>query len=160
MKKWDFRFLDLAGRIAAWSRDPSTKVGALIVRPDRTIASVGYNGFPRGTSDAPELYNTREIKYARIVHAEINAILSAREPLAGYTIYVTPFDPCPQCAAALIQAGIKRVVAIASNRPDWEERLLIARELFAEAGVAVELIDLGDLLAEAEAGSPASPSGL
>lgn len=48
IEKWDARFLDLAVFIGDWSKDPSTKVGAVLVRPDRTIAGLGFNGFPRG----------------------------------------------------------------------------------------------------------------
>lgn len=135
--KWDRRFLALANHIRTWSRDPSTQVGAVIVRPDRTIASVGFNGFPRGTSDDPALYADREVKYQRVVHAEINAILSAREPLSGYCLYVAPLHPCSQCAAAIIQSGIKRVVAQTSNRADWADRFKMAKQLFDEAGVEV-----------------------
>jgi dCMP deaminase len=104
---WDKRFLELAALVGGWSKDPSTKVGAVIVRPDRTIASLGYNGFPRGVDDT---YKDREHKLLRTVHAEMNAILSAREPVNGYTLYVTPLCPCSNCAAAIIQSGIKRIV--------------------------------------------------
>ena len=53
-EKWDRRFLALAEHVADWSKDPSTKTGAVIVRPDRTIASMGYNGFPRGMADTDD----------------------------------------------------------------------------------------------------------
>lgn len=66
--KWDRRFLRLAQEVASWSKDPSTKTGAVIVRPDKTIAAIGYNGFPRGCDDAPELYAHRETKLSRVVH--------------------------------------------------------------------------------------------
>lgn len=117
VSKWDRRFLDMAAFVATWSKDPSTQVGAVIVRPDRTIASVGYNGFPRGVSDDDARYADRSLKYPMIVHAEMNAILSAKEPLLGYAIYVTPLAPCATCAGAIIQSGIKRVVATC-RKPD------------------------------------------
>lgn len=140
--KWDKRFIELAEFIGQWSKDPSTQVGAVIVRPDKTIASVGYNGFPRGTDDGAHLYEEKEVKYARIVHAEINAIISAQNAdFKGCTIYVSPLYPCPQCAAALIQAGITRVVARLSNRPDWKDRFAISKQLMREAGVGFVTVE-------------------
>jgi dCMP deaminase len=107
--KWDERFLALAEHVAQWSKDPSKKVGAVVVRPDRTMASIGFNGLPRGVSDSAERYEDRALKYPMIVHAELNAVLTAAEPLTGYTIYAALF-PCNECAKAIIQAGIARVV--------------------------------------------------
>ena len=140
MVKWDHRFLDLADRIAAWSKDPSTKVGAIIVRPNRTLCSVGYNGFPRGVDDTEERYEDRETKYQMVVHAEINAILTAEEELKGYTLYVSPLHPCPQCAAAIIQVGIKRVVSRETFRGDWKDRLAVSQKMFKEAGVTLDIV--------------------
>ena len=117
---WDDRFLGLAAHIATWSKDPSTKCGAVLVRPDRTIASLGYNGFPRGIEDAPELYANREEKYKRVVHAEMNAMLFAREPVAGMTLYTWPCLPCCRCATCIIQMGIVRVVAPYGSRELWD----------------------------------------
>jgi dCMP deaminase len=94
LDKWDVRFLELANHIAQWSKDPSTKVGAVIVRPDRTICSVGYNGFPRGVDDNEERYMDRPTKYEFVVHAEANAIIHAREPLHDYILYTYPLMPC------------------------------------------------------------------
>lgn len=143
MTKWDQRFLDLAKLVGSWSHDPSTKVGAVIADPDRRVVSVGYNGFPRGCDDSPELYADRARKYKRIIHAERNALLFACRPVHGCTVYTTPFPPCAACAAMLIQAGITRVVA--PEPPGdifgrWHEELAEAGALFAEAGVSVELV--------------------
>ena len=138
--KWDWRFLDLADRVGAWSKDPSTQVGAIIVRRDRTIASLGFNGLPRGVNDAFDRYDDREIKYLMTVHAEANAIASARSSVEDCTIYVSPLHPCAQCAALLIQAGIKRVVAKESHRPDWKQQFEVAATMFAEAGVRVTIL--------------------
>ena len=136
---WDERFLQLAQHIAQWSKDPSTKVGAVIVRPNRTIASVGYNGFPRGVNDDERL-NDRPYKYAMTVHAEANAILSANERLDGCTLYVTPLSPCSSCASILIQSGIKRVVAYMPHQPEhWADSFAIARTMLDEAGVRWEI---------------------
>jgi len=139
-EKWDRRFLDLAAHIAGWSRDPSTKVGAVIVRNDRTIASVGYNGFPRGVEDLPERYEDRPTKYLMVVHAEINAVLAASEILSGYTLYVHPLCPCATCAAAIIQTGISRVVTVESDKDieRWRDSFDASLTMFKEAGVQFE----------------------
>lgn len=139
MNRWDERMLNLAKHIATWSKDPSTKVGAVIVRPDNSIVSTGYNGFPRKLSDDSELYANREIKYSRTVHGEINAMLVAGERLEGYTLYTVPFMPCAPCALLVIQAGITRVVC---PKPTVEQEARWtfdrARALFSEAGVSLE----------------------
>lgn len=133
--KWDQRFLDLAAHIGSWSKDPGTRVGAVIVRPDRTIASVGYNGFPRGVDDT---YGTRDDKLLRTVHAEMNAILSANEKLTGCTLYVYPLCPCANCAAAIIQAGITMVVhPLHKPRPEWEASFMVATDMLTQAGVGL-----------------------
>lgn len=110
-KEWDIRFLKLAKEISSYSKDRSTQCGAVLVRPDKTVCSVGYNGFPKKMPDLDEYYENREEKYSRIIHCEINAVLAAREPLNGYTLYVWPFMTCERCAVHVIQAGITRVVA-------------------------------------------------
>lgn len=107
---WDTYFLKICEISASKSKDPSTKVGSVIVRPDNTIVSVGYNGFPRGVEDTPQRLNDRELKYSLVVHAEMNAILSARESLSGCSLYVWPFMPCDRCFVHVIQTGIRRVV--------------------------------------------------
>lgn len=109
--KWNLRFLGLAKEVATWSKDPSTKVGAVIVRSDRTVQSIGYNGFPKSMPDNPEWYSNREEKYSRIVHGEVNALIHAGGPVAGCTLYTYPFMPCDRCCVQMIQAGIKRMVA-------------------------------------------------
>jgi dCMP deaminase len=130
---WHKRFFDLADLVGSWSKDPSTKVGAVIVRPDRTIASVGYNGFPRGVED---VYTTRDAKLLRTVHAEANAILAAQEPLRGYTIYVTPLHPCANCAAFIIQSGIMQVhYRIGMSASAWLEHYDAMKEMFEQAKV-------------------------
>lgn len=120
LEKWDRRFLELAGHIAQWSKDPSTQVGAVIVRPNRTIASLGYNGFVRGFKDDPAMLADRDIKYRFVVHAEANAIVTTQENLVGTTIYTTPLPVCADCCKLAIQAGISRFV---SYRPTAEQRL-------------------------------------
>jgi len=109
--KWDQRYLELAKHIASWSKDPSTKTGAVIVRPDKTVASIGYNGFPKSMPDNDNLYANRDEKYSRIVHCEMNAVLHAKEQLEGYTLYTYPFMSCDRCFQHMVQAGITRFVA-------------------------------------------------
>ena len=75
--KWDKRFLHLAKHISEWSKDPSTKVGCIVVGEDREIRSTGFNGFPRGIEDKQERLEDREQKYPMICHAEENAIMHA-----------------------------------------------------------------------------------
>lgn len=143
---WDAWLLGCAQFIATRSKDPSTQVGCIIVRPDRTIASAGFNGFPRGVEDRPDRYQHRETKYLLVVHAEANAIVTAREPLHGHTLYCS-LSPCNECAKLIIQAGIVRVVA---PRPTDEEALArgerwrLAHEwaalMFHEAGVELDLL--------------------
>jgi dCMP deaminase len=136
---WTNRFLSHAKSVAQWSKDPSTKVGAVIVRPDRTIASHGFNGMPRGCDDDPSIYADRDLKYKRIVHAEANAIVTAREPLHGYTLYTWPFQPCSTCAGLAIQAGITRVVSLKDDNPRWQKSFACTEQMFREAGVVLQL---------------------
>lgn len=140
--KWDMRFLALAKTVASWSKDPSTQTGAVIVRPDRTVASLGYNGFPRKSQDALEQYANRDIKLSKIIHCEMNAVLAAREPVRGYTLYTWPFMSCDRCAVHMIQAGIARVVApgIPEDKLErWKDIMDRARDYFLEAGVELAI---------------------
>lgn len=111
--KWDTRFMKLAREISTWSKDPSSKIGAVIVNDDRRILATGYNGFPKGIEDTEERLNDREQKYPRIVHAEMNALMNALYSgvsVKGATIYVYGLPVCPECTKSIISAGIKRVV--------------------------------------------------
>ena len=117
-----------------YSKDPRTKVGALILRADGTPVSWGYNGFPRGIDETPELWESREEKYKRVLHAESNAIDFARESLAGTAIFCSLF-PCSNCAARIVQAGIKTVVFEGEPREDLGAK--IAFEMFSQANIAV-----------------------
>ena len=147
--KWDSRFLDLAKHIAQWSLDPSTKIGAVIARPDHTIVSVGYNGFPRGIADDNRL-KIREIKYQLVVHAEVNAVINAHERLDGCTLYgwpmMQPYSPtCNECAKVVIQSGIQRVVGgpvLAEHAAEerWGDPCRVARDMYLEAGVIVDML--------------------
>ncbi|RAH14219.1 MAG: hypothetical protein CMB20_003625 [Methanobacteriota archaeon] len=144
-KKWDLRFIELAKHISGWSKDPSTKVGCVVVGEDREIRSTGFNGFPRGIDDNPERLANRETKYPLICHAEENAIMHAARigvSLKGSTAYVT-WPPCSRCARSLIQAGVKEVVySLEVEVPDrWQEDFKISTEMMEEAGLIVRSVD-------------------
>jgi len=135
-QQWDKRFLELAQLVSSWSKDPGTKVGAVIVDMNNRIVSIGYNGFPRGVEDFPYRLENREVKLQMTVHAELNALMFAQRPVEGYTLYVWPMQSCAKCASAIIQAGIQRVVSPNHHvRPEWKRSFDIANEMFREAGV-------------------------
>lgn len=138
--KWDERYIGLAEYVASWSQDPSTKVGAVIVDEKNRPVSFGFNGLPQGVEDTPERLNNRDIKYKMILHAERNALLFAKSDLTDCTLYVWPMQPCAACTAMIIQSGIKRVVAKYQQNERWDEEFRLSMEMFAEAGVKLELI--------------------
>lgn len=139
--KWDLRFLELAHHISQWSKDPSTKVGCVVVGSDREIRSTGFNGFPRGIEDSIERLEDREEKYPLICHAEENAIMHAARigvSLKDCTAYVT-WPPCTRCARSLIQAGIVEVV-YAGGKPipeRWVADFNRSTSMMQEAGLKV-----------------------
>lgn len=96
--------------VASWSKDPSTKVGAVLA-DGKHVLSHGYNGFPHTCEDKEEWLNDRETKYKLVTHAEVNAIFNSKVPVAGSTVYTYPLPPCAACAGILAAAGIKRVVS-------------------------------------------------
>lgn len=144
---WDVRFLKLAQHIASWSKDPSTKVGCVIVGPDREIVSTGYNGFPRGVSDDSSRYDDRNTKLHLICHAEENAVAHAARigvSLRNTTAYVT-WPPCPRCARSLVQAGVTKVVHQETELPErWVDQMNWSFQLLDEADVDVVSIPLRD----------------
>lgn len=143
--KWDVRFLEMAKLVSSWSKDPSTQAGAVIVRPDRSVASVGFNGFARLMSDAPELYADRPKKYSRIIHCEVNAMIHAKESLAGCTLYTYPFACCDRCVVQMIQAGICRFVfpvPTADALTRWSAAFVLTKEYINEARLLYKEVDL------------------
>lgn len=143
--KWDDRFLSLAESVAAWSKDPSTKVGAVIVDEKRRVVGLGYNGFPRGVEDDVDRLSDRPTKYALMVHAEANAILNAGRSVEGCTIYVWPTimvpAMCPSCAKLAAQAGIKRAVyREGATSENWKDQEALSRLICDEAGIRCDMI--------------------
>ena len=140
-EKWDRRFLELAKHISEWSKDPSTKVGCVVVGEDREIRSTGFNGFPRGIEDDSDRLEDREQKYPLICHAEENAIMHAARigvSLKGNTAYIS-WPPCSRCTRSLIQAGVNEVVFPAGvEAPErWRPDFDIAIGMMNEAGISV-----------------------
>lgn len=139
----DIRGMEEAKFASRLSKDPSTKVGAAIYRPDGSLVTTGYNGFPQAIADDGRLLH-RETKYQIILHAEMNAFIFAKGDWYGNMLYTWPFMPCPRCAVIYIQSRIARVVAPVLPerlRERWETDIELAMELFNEAGVDVRLID-------------------
>ncbi len=137
---WLKRFVGLAQHVAQWSKDPSTKVAAVIVDDNMSILSTGFNGFPRGVVDTEERLCHKPTKYGLVVHAEANAIAASARTgrrLEGATIVVSSLYPCQSCAGLIAQAGIKRVIAPKIANERWVESNLVARTIFDEAGVEV-----------------------
>ena len=142
---WDLRFLELATHISSWSKDPSTKVGCVVVGQDREIRSTGFNGFPRGIADDDDRLTDRSKKYPLICHAEENAIMHAARigvSLKGCKAYVT-WPPCTRCARSLIQAGVVEVIYPAGCEvPDrWVEDFDMSIGMMKEAGVNVRPLE-------------------
>jgi dCMP deaminase len=140
MNSWDIRFLRLAKEISTWSKDPSTRVGAVITNERNQILSLGFNGFPRGVNDDDRLHD-RTTKLQMVVHAEANALLNASCSLRDSTAYIYPFMPCSNCAGLLIQAGVKRVVSVVNDNPRWQESFNLTRKMFAETEIELVLYD-------------------
>lgn len=141
--KWDLRFLELASHISYWSKDPSTKVGAVITNEKNHILSIGYNGFPRSVEDFSERYSDRNTKLKFVCHAERNALDNAYSDISDCTLYVT-LMPCNECAKSIIQRGIKRVVCYVPDPErdgtsfNWD----VTKVMFEEAGIQFDLVDL------------------
>jgi dCMP deaminase len=148
---WDHRFMVLAANIGSWSKDRSAKTGCVIVGPDRLIRSTGFNGFVRGVDDDVAARHERPAKYSWTEHAERNAIYNAARlgiSVHGCTVYINWF-PCIDCARAIIQSGITRVVGLQPDRGDarWGADFTVSFEMFAEVGVELALFDMPDLAA-------------
>lgn len=153
-QNWIQFFFDICNTVSKKSKDPSTKVGCVIVNSGNSIISTGYNGFPIGVNDdVLDLSNDtiktskryeRPEKYSWTAHAEENAIaLAARNgvSLNGATLYVNRMQPCTRCTRLIIQSGIKKVYVMQDvpeetiNR--WKEDNDIADIMMKEAGVEI-----------------------
>jgi len=129
----NLQYLNLAKHVSTWSKDPSTKCGAIITDKYNRIIGTGFNGFPRGYPDTPEEYSNRENKYNKIIHAEINAILFSTRSLVDCTMYVYPMLPCCRCASIICNTEIIKVVAPVLSeglKERWGGSIKITKELF------------------------------
>jgi dCMP deaminase len=148
---WHTYFIEMARLVATKSKDPSTKVGAVIVGEDNEVLSTGFNGFPRGVEEYVDDYGHRELnerwerpqKYKYVEHAERNAIYNAARngiTLKDSRMYLN-WEPClcVECTKAVIQAGIKEVIGPDVKFPGkgehWEQEQHIAQAMLREAGV-------------------------
>lgn len=146
INKWDLRFIEKAKLIASWSKDRSRGVGCVIVDDNHRTISEGYNGFPNKFNDDIDSRHDRPNKYMYTIHAEQNAIFSAAKngiKLDRCTIYCTTLHICHECARAIIQTGIKRVVCPSPNfiDPNFGNSFKVAIEMFNECGVILEYFD-------------------
>lgn len=136
---WDEYFMGIAMLSAERSKDNNTQVGACIVNGDQKIVSVGYNGMPTGCDDDDMPWerdgdSVLDTKYPFVCHAELNAVLNSNSAsLSGCTLYVTLF-PCNECAKAIIQSGIKKVIYY-SNKYENSDSTIAAAMLFKKCGV-------------------------
>lgn len=140
---WDSYFMGLAHLSAKRSKDPSTQVGAVIVDSNKHVIGIGYNGLPVGCSDDEFPWERDgefgDTKYPYVVHAELNAILNSTSSLKGCTIYVSLF-PCNECAKAIIQSGISRIV-YESDKYANTDSTLASKRMLKSAGVELSKLD-------------------
>lgn len=137
---WDEFFMGVAELAAKRSKDPKTRVGAVLVRNNRII-STGYNGMPYTKKvDNDQVYSwsknedAKLNKHSYVVHAELNAILNARQSVEGCTLYCTLL-PCNECAKAIVQSGIKTVIY--HDKKD-KEIYDISLEMMENAGITLK----------------------
>ena len=141
---WDEYFMGIAYLSAMRSKDPSTQVGACIIDEDKKIIGIGYNGFPIGSNDDEMPWGKEgdflDTKYPYVVHAELNAILNSIKSLKNCTIYVTHF-PCNECAKAIVQSGIKKVIYY-SDKHKHKDSVKASRRILENAGLNIKKIEV------------------
>jgi dCMP deaminase len=139
----DNKFMDMAIIESKLSKGLSTKTGCVIVNTFGMFISKGRNELPNGVIDE-DSRRQRPLKYLFTEHAERNAIYAAAKDglsLDGSTAYVNWF-PCVDCARAMIQSGISRLVCLEVNmdHSKYREEFIVARDMLKEAGVHVEAL--------------------
>jgi dCMP deaminase len=147
--KWDKRWMEIAQHFGTWSKDPSTKVGCVIVGSSNQVLSQGFNGFPRGATDSLARYHNRAVKYKWVEHAERNAVYNAARTgtsLMQATLYV-PWFPCAECARAVAQSGITTLVTYNPSGYDkefmvrWGEDFIVSCDILYETKVTIRYIE-------------------
>ena len=138
MSNKDKRFLETAESVAKiWSKDPSTKVGCVVVGDTPNLVAFGYNGFPPGIDDSADRLKNRDLKLELTLHAEVNALANAQFKV--HTLYVT-HHPCDRCVLHILaERSVKRVVYRTDYhfQQRWKESILKARALLDEAGIEI-----------------------
>lgn len=107
--EWDEYFLKIAETVALKSKDPSSKMGCVIVDKNKRVVSLGYNGVVQGADESKLTLSERPMKYYFAIHSEMNAVLFARQDLLGCALY-NRVATCENCLKYCLQAGIKRFV--------------------------------------------------
>jgi dCMP deaminase len=147
---WDKYFIDICEVVRQKSKDPSSKIGVVLVGTDNQIISTGFNGFPRGIDETDETRWERPIKYDFVTHGEENAIFNAARTgvsTKNSTLYLVGFGPptvpCKDCCKAVIQAGIKRVVGFGYKlmQEHYRESCNFSLARLEEAGI--EFVEFG-----------------
>lgn len=141
---WNITWMNMALEIAKKSKDPDTKVGAMLVSPENDQIFSGYNGFARGVVETDERWK-RPTKYELVLHAEENAISKKTCSVKGWTIYST-LAPCDHCASLIIQAGINKVFYLDEREAKW------TRVIFKECGI--QYYDINEVLRQGELDDP------
>ena len=108
-RRWDEYFMKIAETVAEKSKDPSSKMGCVIVDQNKRVVSLGYNGMIQGADESKMTLKERPMKYYFAIHSEMNAVLFAHQDLSGCTIY-NRVATCENCLKYCLQAGITRFV--------------------------------------------------
>jgi len=142
---WDYYFMKMAELVASKSKDRSTKVGCVIVgSANQDVRSTGYNGFCRYVDDDVEERHERPEKYLWTEHAERNAIYNAARNgvRTDNCIAYTTMFPCSDCARALIQSGIVRVVTrpISQSTKIPIHNYETSKKMLMEAGIEIDML--------------------
>jgi dCMP deaminase len=131
----------MAKMVASWSKDPSTKVGAVLVRPPSHVICVGLNGFTQEIEADDERLHDEVLKHELSVHAEMDALMNAERNIAGCTIYTWPLMMCSRCTKVLLKAGIRRHVAPITPEARWRKAFEISTKMLSEAKAELTLYD-------------------
>lgn len=108
-REWDEYFMKIAETAAMKSKDPSSKMGCVIVDANKRVVSLGYNGMLQGADESKMTLSERPMKYYFSIHSEMNALIFAHQDLTGCTVY-NRVATCDNCLKYCLQAGIKRFV--------------------------------------------------
>lgn len=107
--EWDEYFMEIAEVVASRSKDPSSKMGCVIVDENKRVVSLGYNGMLQGADESKMTLSERPMKYYFAIHSEMNALIFAKRDLTGCTVY-NRVATCENCLKYCLQAGITRFV--------------------------------------------------